>query len=154
MKSREFYLAFYVFILLSIFSCFVEPVYAQRPLYRQIAMYGSTLPGSWENEEYSAIISRLFISWDFKNEVMEVETIEDCRDQNCAWDLGRLEKSGNRYTMEINSVEAVRKLIVSPINPNRLHVRVITQFHDSCNLSAWEYYFMRSGGSSRGNSNK
>jgi hypothetical protein len=154
MKSREFYLAFCVFFLLSVTSCFVGSAYAQRPVYKQIAMYGSTLPGSWENEEYSAIISRLFISWDFGHDVMEVETIEDCRDRNCAWDLGQLEKSGNRYTMEINSVEAVRKLIITPINPNRLHVRVITQFHDSNNLSAWEYYFARSGGSSRGNSNK
>lgn len=153
MKTQEFYLAFCVFCLLSITFC-INPLSAQRSMYHRIALYESTLPGSWENEEFSAIISRLFISWDFEHKILEVEAIEDCRDQNCAWDPGRLVRSGNRYVMTVNSAEASRRLIITPINPNRLHVRVITRFRDSENLSAWEYYFSRSGGSSLGNSNK
>lgn len=154
MKNRKFYLAFCVFCLLSSKFFFTESVYAQGPEYVEIAMYGSTLPGSWENEEHASIISRLFINWDFEEKLMEVEAIEDCHDRNCAWAPGQLVKSGNRYIMKVTSFEAERRLIITPINAHRLHVRVITKFHDSKLPGSWEYYFKRSGGASRGNSNK
>ena len=154
MKCREFYLAFCVFFLLTVTFCFESPLFAQSSNYKQIAMYGSTLPGSWENENYSAIISLLYINWDFLEESMKLEAIEDCRSRHCAWPMGELVKSGDRYRMDIGSAEAERWLIISPINVNRLHVRVFTRFRDSNYLSSWEYYFTRAGGSSRGNSNK